>query len=231
MSQQTDSGQTGGRAAEAAPQDEKPQIRIPDVIPVIASGSTVMYPQQLMPVLATDEREIKAVDDAAAAEVQIVGLFPQKEGPEEGRYEGDLHDVGIAANIVRMAKAPDGSVHAIIQGVARIRLLELVQSEPWMRARVERLEEKVKADLEAEALMRNAVAAFQQVVDISEALPKELATAVGNVSEPSSLADFIAANLNITPEQRQRALEELDVHKRLRLIRRCWRSSPASSPR
>jgi len=218
MSQQTESGQVEKRPAQAAPQDEKPQIRIPDVIPVIASGSTVMYPQQLMPVLATDEREIKAVDDAAAAEVQIVGLFPQKEGPEKGLYEGELHDVGIAATIVRMAKAPDGSVHAIIQGVARIRLLELVQSEPWMRGRVERLEEKVKADLEAEALMRNAVAAFQQVVEISEALPKELGTAVGNVSEPSSLADFIAANLSITPEQRQQTLEELDVHKRLRLI-------------
>jgi len=218
MSQQTESGQVQKRPAQAASQGEKPQMRIPDVIPVIGSGSTVMYPQQLMPVLATEERDIKAVDDAAAAEVQVLGLFAQKAGPEEGQYEGELRDVGAAASIVRMAKAPDGTVHAILQGVARIRLRELVQSEPWMRGRVERLEEKVKTDLEAEALMRNAVAAFQRVAEMSEALPKELATAVSNVSEPSSLADFIAANLHITPEQRQQTLEEMDIHKRLRLI-------------
>ena len=137
MSQQTESSQVDERPVQAAPQDEKPQMRIPDVIPVIGSGSTVMYPQQLMPVLATEERDIKAVEDAAAAEVQVLGLFAQKAGPEEGQYEGELRDVGTAASIVRMAKAPDGTVHAILQGVARIRLQELVQSEPWMRGRVE----------------------------------------------------------------------------------------------
>jgi ATP-dependent Lon protease len=206
-------------SARAAPEEEeKPRIRIPDVIPVIGSGSTVMYPQQLIPVLATEERDIKAVDDAAAAEVQVLGLFSQKAGPEEGHYEGEVHDVGTAATIVRMAKSPDGTVHAILQGVARIALREVVQSQPWMRGRVERLEDKGKADLETEALMRNAVAAFQQVVEMSEELPKELAAAVSSVSEPSSLADFIAANLHITPEQRQQALEELDVNRRLRLI-------------
>jgi ATP-dependent Lon protease len=154
MSQQTKSGQVEERPAEAASQDEKPQIRIPDVIPVIGSGSTVMYPQQLMPVLATEERDIKSVEDAAAAEVQVLGLFAQKAGPEEGQYEGELRDVGTAATIVRMAKAPDGTLHAILQGVARIRLQELVQSEPWMRGRVERLEEKIKTDLGADAQRR-----------------------------------------------------------------------------
>ena len=218
MSRQTDRNQAEERPAQAASQDEKPQMRVPDVIPLIGSGSTVMYPQQLMPVLATEERDIKAVDDAAAAEVQVLGLFAQKAGPQEGQYDGELHDVGTAASIVRMAKAPDGTVHAILQGAARIRLQDLVQSEPWMRGRVQRLEDKVKMNLEAEALMRNAVAAFQHIVEMSDALPKELATAVDNLSEPSSLADFIAANLHISPEQRQRVLEELDAQKRLRMI-------------
>jgi ATP-dependent Lon protease len=66
--------------------------------------------------------------------------------------------------------------------------------------------------------MRNAVTIFQRVVEMSEALPKELSAAVGNVSEPSALSDFIAANLHITPEQRQQVLAELDVGKRLQLV-------------
>jgi len=163
------------QAAQAGPQEDKPQIRIPESIPLIGSGSTVMYPQQLMPVLATEEKDIKAIDDAAAAEAKIVGLFSQQPGPDEGRYDGELNRIGTAATIVRMAKAPDGSVHAILQGVARIRLVEIEQPEPWMRGRVQRLDDTGKASLETEAMMRNAVAIFQRVVEMSEALPKELA--------------------------------------------------------
>ena len=218
MSQETQAEQDEAQRAQPNPQGENPQIRLPDVIPFIGSGSTVMYPQQLMPVLATEEKDVKAIDDAAAADVKVLGLFSQKPGPEEGRYEGELHDLGTAATIVRMAKAPDGTVHAILQGVARVRICEVEQSKPWIRGRVERLEDIVGASLETEAMMRAAVAAFQKVVEISEELPKELGAAVNNISEPSALADFIAANLHITPEQRQQVLEELDVCKRLRLV-------------
>jgi hypothetical protein len=59
------SGQEG-EPTQVIPQEGKPQVRVPEVIPLIGSGSTVMFPQQLMPVLATEEKEIKAIDDAAA---------------------------------------------------------------------------------------------------------------------------------------------------------------------
>jgi ATP-dependent Lon protease len=203
-------------SSDLAPSSEQPKIRVPEVVPVIGSGSTIMYPQQLMPVLATEEKDIRAIDDAADS--KVIGLFAQRPGPEDGQFEGDLYDVGTAATIVRMAKAPDGSVHAILQGIARVRLVELEQAEPWMRGRVAPLEEKARVTLETEALMRNAVAAFKSVVAISEALPNELESAIGNISEPSALADFIAANIHISPEQRQAALEELDAAKRLMLM-------------
>ena len=136
MSEKTQPEEREEPAAQTGPQDEQPQIRIPDSIPLIGSGSTVMYPQQLMPVLATEEKDIKAIDDAAGAESKVVGLFSQQPGAEEGRYDGELNTIGTAATIVRMAKAPDGSVHAILQGVARIRLIKIEQPEPWMRGRV-----------------------------------------------------------------------------------------------
>ncbi|HEU4760512.1 MAG TPA: LON peptidase substrate-binding domain-containing protein, partial [Dehalococcoidia bacterium] len=200
------------------PEPAGPQIPVPDDVPVIAAGSNVMYPQQLMPVLATEERDIKAIDEAAASEAKVLGIFAQKE-VEEGRYEGDLYPVGTAATIVRMAKAPDGSVHAILQGVARIHLVSLERSEPWMRARVERLWDAADRGLELEALLRETAAAFQRVVNLSETLPKELAAAIGNVTDPSALADFVAANLPLRPEQRQAILEELHVNSRLITVR------------
>jgi ATP-dependent Lon protease len=195
-----------------------PQIRVPEVIPLLGSGSTVVFPQQLTPVLATEERDVRAIDEAATSEAKLLGIFAQRT-VDDDRYEGDLRELGTAATIVRMVKVADGSLHAILQGVARIRLLSLDQEAPWKRGRVEQLEGSVEQDLELEAMQRDAMSAFQRAVSLSETLPNELGAAVTNVTDPSALADFIAANLHITPDERQGVLEELNVNRRLGLVR------------
>ena len=119
------------------------QPAIPEVLPLIPGGSTVMYPQQLLPLLATDEHDIKAVGEAAGSDAKMVGVFTQHVLTDE-QYEGDMYQLGTAATIVRMATAPDGAVHAILQGVGRIRLLGVEQSQPWILGRIERLSETVE---------------------------------------------------------------------------------------
>lgn len=196
------------------PQQSAERAPIPSVVPVIPSGGTIMYPQQLMPVLATEERDVRAIDEAATSDVKMVGVFPQ-ELTEEGKHEGELRNVGTAAIIVRMAKAPDGSVHAILQGAARVRLVVITDHEPVVHAQIERLGETVERGLELEALMRDAVERFQRIVNLSETLPNELAISIRNISDPSALADFVAANLPISSEDRYQVLSELNVNKRL----------------
>ncbi len=193
-----------------------PAVRLPEVLPLLPSGGSVIYPFQLVPVLAAQERDIRAVDEAAASPAKMVGIFAQKTA-EDGHHHGELYDVGTAANVSRMVKAPDGSINAILQGVARIRLLSIEQAEPWMRARVERLPETGERDLELEALARNAVALFQRIVELSETAP-ELAMTAANVPEPGALADFIASNVRLKTEERQAVLETTDIHQRLRLV-------------
>jgi ATP-dependent Lon protease len=193
------------------------QPGIPEVLPLIPGGSTVMYPQQLLPLLATDEQDIKAVGEAAGSEAKMVGVFTQHLLADD-RYEGDLYQLGTAATIVRMATAPDGAVHAILQGVGRIRLLGLQQKEPWIVGRIERLSEKVERSSGLETLITDVRDGFVRVVTLSDTLPQELATAVSNLGDPSALADFIAANLHIKTEERYAILEELDVNKRLKMV-------------
>jgi ATP-dependent Lon protease len=203
--------------AEAEAKARTP-VRVPDVLPVLASGGTVVYPSQLIPVFANLEKDTRAIDEAAASTVKMVGIFAQKPA-EEGRHQSDLHGVGTAAAIMRMAKAPDGTIHAILQGVSRIRLLSLEQEEPWLRARVEPLKETAEKNLELEALSRNALSLFEKIVEMAENIPNELALAAANIPEPGALADFIAANLiHAKPEERQTILEASDVNQRLRLL-------------
>ena len=203
------------QAEETEPQSDT-AARVPEVLPVLPSGSTIVYPFQLVPILAAQERDIRAVDEAAASPSKMVGIFAQKP-TEDGHYHGELYEVGTAAIVSRMVKAPDGSINAILQGVTRIRLLSVEQSEPWVRASVERLPEIVERDLELEALARSAVSLFQRIAELSE-MPSELTMTVANIPEPGALADFIASNVRLKPENRQNVLETADVRQRLRLV-------------
>ncbi len=218
MNDSEDSAEISAAPREISPPSGAPP---PEVLPVIASGSNVVYPQQLMPVLATEERDIRAIDAAAAAEGKALAIFSQ-EPPAAGAdaAAARFHDIGTSATVVRMAKAPDGSVHAILQGTARIRLVSLEQADTLpVLARVERLPEEVERTLELEATMREAVETFARVVNLSETLPRELATAVNDIADSSALADFIAANLQLKPEERYAVLQELNVNKRLAYVR------------
>src|SRR3990172_2032401 len=194
------------------------QPRIPEILPLIPGGGTVMYPQQLLPLLATEEQDIKAVGEAAASATKMVGVFTQHVLEDE-RYEGELYQLGTAATIVRMATAPDGAVHAILQGIGRIELLGVEQNEPWIMGRIARLNETVERSAGLESLMSDVRDGFVRIVTLSETLPQELAAAVSNLGDPSALADFIAANLQIRTEERYAVLEELHVNKRLTMVR------------
>lgn len=212
-----------GQDRQATPEENpappaKTSPQVPSVMPAIPSGSTVMYPQQLVPVLATEERDIRAIDDTASSEGKMIAIFPQR-AIAEGRYDGELLPVGTAATIVRMAKGPDGAIHAILQGVSRIRLLAVEQEHPYPVVRIEPLRDEIEPSVQLEAKARAAMDAFVRVVDLSESLPKELAAAIANIGEPSALADFIAANLPLKAEQRYAILEETNVSKRLDQVR------------
>jgi ATP-dependent Lon protease len=191
---------------------------LPDSLPVIASGSTVLYPQQLVPIVATEERDVKAIDEAASSEEKMLAVLPQ-EMVDGGKYEGGLREVGATATIVRMAKAPDGSIHAILQGLGRVRLVELAEDKPWLRAKVEAVVETGERNAEAEAMTRDVLKTFAEVVDMSDSMPADLKSAAESMSDTSTLSDFVAGNLQLKPEERYQVLVELDVNKRLSMVR------------
>jgi ATP-dependent Lon protease len=193
-------------------------IAIPDVLPVLRTGPNVLYPAIVVPLVTSEAGDVGAVDDAVANGGRMVAVVAQQQS-ESGAYDGELRGVGTAAQILRMAKAPNGMVQALIQGVARIRIQGYEQREPWIRVRVERIvEETATQGPELEALTRNASSLFNRIVALSEGVPKELAAAVTQIEQPGNLADFFAANANLKPDERQAVLETADLVERLRVL-------------
>ncbi len=206
-------------AETPAPEAGRPeeQVQVPEVLPALASGGAVLFPGLMVPLASQDQAVVGAIDEAAGSPHKMLAIFAQKPG-DDGQPTGETYSVGTAAVIARMAKAPNGTVQAIIQGVSRVTLQELQQQEPYLRVRVERLPDVSKEDAEFEALTRTARSLFENVIRLAENAPQELTLVLSGIQDPSHLADLIAANINIKTEERQAILQAADVAERLRLI-------------
>src|SRR5215469_15311920 len=194
---------------------------VPEIVSVLPLRDAVLFPHAVMPLGAGRESSIRLIDDAMGGE-RAIGTFGQLVASVDAPLEGDLHRIGTYGTIHKVFKQPDGSVRLVVQGTTRIRLLEVVQTRPFLRARVEEVRDIMPApgDLEAEALARNAKTLFQKIVELSPILPDEVADAVTNLGHPGRVADAIAASLpSLTSQGKQELLATSDVKARLsRLI-------------
>ncbi|MFP6572678.1 MAG: LON peptidase substrate-binding domain-containing protein, partial [Vicinamibacterales bacterium] len=119
--------------------DDRP-LSIPDEIPVLPLRDTVLFPDSFMPLAVAREASIRLIDKALA-EDQLVGVFTQREASIEEPTQDDLYSVGTITHIHKMFKLPDGSLRLIVQGLARVSLKNIIETDPFIRAAVSSAEE------------------------------------------------------------------------------------------
>jgi ATP-dependent Lon protease len=192
-------------------------LSIPSELPILPLRDTVLFPNSFMPLAVARESSVRLIDDAIA-NGKLIAVFTQRDAAVEEPTQSDLFPVGTATHIHKMFKLPDGSLRLIVQGLARLRLDEVLSTHPYLRARVSAAPEALKDDdrLEIDALARNIKTNFQQVVSLSPLLSDDLQTLAVNITEPGRLADFIASSLStISTQTKQEVLETLDIRTRL----------------
>ncbi len=197
-------------------QQQGPQPEVPRRIRVLPLGEAVLFPGMLMPVVVSDATRLKVVEEAVAAD-RFVGAFGTKSGRVDPGTD-DLYETGTAALVARMLRLPDNSLQVMLQGIARIRIREIVQTVPYFMADVQPVEERVEKTTEFEAALRGALSTFQRVVELAPNLPAELVTLAHNLPTPGHQVDFMASYLNLSKEERQKVLDTHDVSERLRLV-------------
>src|SRR4051812_18774242 len=131
-------------------------IKIPDVLPVLPLKDTVIFPYIILPLSVGRDKSVLAVD-RALAESRVIMLVAQKDGANDNPGEAELYAIGTAAVIMRMLKLPDGRIRILVQGLARARVEHISQVDPYLQAKIERIEEPAAAlrSLEIEALVRS----------------------------------------------------------------------------
>jgi ATP-dependent Lon protease len=177
-----------------------------------------LFPHAVLPLTVGRESSIQLIESLGEERsiVVVAQLDPRLDTPKPA----DLHSVGTLATVHKIVRMPNQSRFVFTEGVERVHVLSYAQTEPFLIADVEVLEDtETESTAGAEALVRNVVGQFQQVVAESPTLSDELRVIAGNIEEPSRLVDFVASSLPfLTTENKQQLLDTPSISTRLELV-------------
>jgi ATP-dependent Lon protease len=207
----SDKKQTPGR------QEDEP-IQFGDELPVLPIRNAVLFPGAVAPFDVGREKSVALVEDVDNLTSPVIAIFAQRDPSTDDPGREDLHQVGCAARVLKALKHSSGNYSLILQGLERIRLDEITQSAPYLKAKVGRLNETNSGDDEAEALSMSLRDIAKQVIQLMPELPREAGSLIDSIQAPGALADLVAANLDAPVDEKAGLLETLDVKDRIRKV-------------
>src|ERR1700676_2984793 len=184
-------------------------------LPILPVRDTVLFPHAVLPLTVGRESSVQLIN--SLGEDKTIVVVAQREARVDAPQPSDLYTVGSLAVVHKVVKMPNQSLFVFAEGLERVRLVEFTQLTPFMTARVETVPESIPPkSSEVEALQRNVLTLFQQIVAGSPTLSDELSTVAMNIEEPGRLVDFIASSLpSLSTSDKQETLETTDVRVRL----------------
>jgi ATP-dependent Lon protease len=198
-------------------QDEE-SIQFGDELPVLPIRNAVLFPGAVAPFDVGREKSVALVEDVDNLSSPVIAIFAQRDPSTDDPGKEDLHQVGCAARVLKALKHSSGNYSLILQGLERIRLDEVTQSAPYLKAKVARLPEMNVGDDEAEALSMSLRDIAKQVIQLMPELPREAGSLIDSIQAPGALADLVAANLDAPVEEKAGLLETVDVKDRIRKV-------------
>ena len=203
---------------EVDTEDEVNREPVEEVLPLLPLKATVILPHTLVPLAAAQERSLRLIDAVMAGD-RMVAMVMQKDDEQDNAGPDDIYSVGSVATIHQMMRVPDGTMRLAVQGMERMEILEIIEEEPFLKARVRRTPEIAEESVEIEALARNAHELFERAVGLVQHLPDELLIASMNaLDDPVHLSYLIASNLRMEPEERQQILEIPEIAEKLKFL-------------
>ncbi|MCC5863558.1 MAG: endopeptidase La [Wenzhouxiangella sp.] len=183
--------------------------------PVLSLRDVVVFPHMVIPLFVGRERSVRALEETMNIDKQIL-LVTQKNPEVESPDPDDLFDCGTIASILQMLRLPDGTTKVLVEGVERVRVHSLEETDGYLAGRWEYLSPPVEEDPRTlEVTTRSLMSLFEQYVKLSRKIPPELLTTLAGIEDASRLADTIAAHLGIRIEDKQQILEIPSVMERM----------------
>ena len=185
--------------------------------PVLPLRDIVVFPHMIVPLFVGREKSVKALEEVMADDKQIL-LSSQIDPSEDEPDKEGIYKAGVLANVLQLLKLPDGTVKVLVEGVARVRIVEFLENDDFFETRAQYLTEMPGDMATTEALLRSVSDEFERYAKVKKNIPEEALAAVSEASEPAKLADLVAGHLGIEVDQKQDLLETLSVSERLEKV-------------
>ncbi|HEY3328907.1 MAG TPA: endopeptidase La [Capsulimonadaceae bacterium] len=201
--------------------DADHSLTIPGELAILPLRDMVVFPVLVSPIAVSRESSVQLVDEAVGAGNRIIGVVSMPDPSVEKPTSKDITSIGTAVIIRMMAKGQDG-VKMIVQGLVRIQIQQILQEEPYLKARIKVLDDVIPegddVSVELEALRRQISTVFQRTVALSPNMPDELTSLTTAIESPSHMTDLVAAHLNVPPAEKQKILEIINLPERMKAL-------------
>ncbi len=202
-------------------QDIQPpqNVEVPDQLPMLPVRDIVVFPYMVLPLFVGRDMSIKAIE-AALAGNRMIFLATQKALDVENPSPEDIHAIGTVGIVMRMLKLPDERIKILVQGIAKAKIINYIQTEPYYSVRIDKLPDTKPSvtTLESEAVMRTVKEQIERIVSLGKVLIPDVMVVIENLEEPGRLADMVASNLGLKVDVTQAVLEICDPIQRLRQV-------------
>jgi ATP-dependent Lon protease len=194
------------------------ETNLTNYIPLLPLRGLVIFPYMIPYFDVGREMSIKALEDAMVNDQHIL-LVAQKDASIESPTKDDIYDVGCYSKIKQLLKLPDGTIRVLVEGISRVKIVKITQTDPYFIAQYEVLEDvDVEMNEEVEALRRSLIKNFEEVVKLSGKMSPESVVSVLEAKEMGRLTDMISAAIYMKVEEKQAFLAERDVYKRMNML-------------
>ncbi len=192
---------------------------IPETLPLMPVRDVVIFTDMLLPLFVGREKSVRAVEEAVSKD-RLLFIATQKDPAIENPRPEEIFSIGTVSRILRMLKLPDGRVKALVQGIAKARIVSYVRKRNHYRVRITVLEEEPfdTPDLQIEALMRNVRENSEKILALRGELTGDVGTILESIEDPGKLADLVASNLRLKIDEAQQLIELTDSIERLKKV-------------
>jgi len=187
------------------------------ILPVLPLRDIVVFPHMVVPLFVGREKSVRALDEIMKGEKQIL-LATQKNSVDDDPASDAIYPIGVLATVLQLLKLPDGTVKVLVEGKSRARLTAFTAREEFYEASAVEIDDEDGDADEAEALIRAVVEQFDSYVKLNKKIPPEALSSIPQITEPSKLADSVAAHLSVKIADKQTLLETISVPRRLEKV-------------
>ncbi len=193
---------------------------LPTKLPLLPVRDVVIFTDMVLPLFIGRERSIQAVEAAMSTSDKYILLAAQKDPADEVPSQDEIYQIGTVGKILRMLKLPDGHLKTLVQGIAKAKIIEYVDSTEGYLVNIEVIKETPldEIDIQTEALMRTVREQCEKILTLRGEMSSEIDTILESMEEPGKLADLISSNLKLKIEEAQELLEIIDPLERLARI-------------